>query len=272
MNRALGWTLLLTLASGVSACGTDAASAPSVEAPAMEAPNEAPPEEPAEALPPRAWLDELENAGPLVRLGELNVPAGQRAHVAADACTEVFVRVVEGALEGHEASATLLARAPFEVRAATDSRIVVAAVRPEDAPFGAECTRVETTTLTALPAPEVLPFAGGKLRVRIFVDEGMGARFGAFSSLDGDADLPVPPHVHEGSVESLRIVEGDGSMLQGEDESPIGPGRVLYVPPNVRHGYTPGTTKLVAYQVYAPGGPEQRFRTPPPAPAFAPRP
>lgn len=60
-------------------------------------------------------------------------------------------------------------------------------------------------------------------------------------------------------------------MLQGEAESAIAPGRVLYVPPGVRHGYTPGTTKLVAYQIYAPGGPEQRFRTPPTPPAFAPR-
>ena len=262
MKRARRWVLFVASACGVVACDTDVSP---TAAPTTEAPSEAL----AQALPPRAWLEELDVAGPLVEIGELRLPAGQRGQVAADACTEVFVRVEEGALEGHDPGATLMARAPFEVRAASDTRVVVVAVRPEDAPFGAPCTRTETTPLVALPAPEVLPFAGGKLRVRIFVDEAAGARFGAFSSLDGDADLPVPPHVHEGSVESLRIVEGDGTMLQGDDESPLAPSRVLYVPPNVRHGYTPGTKKLVAYQVYAPGGPEQRFRTPPTPPAFA---
>jgi len=221
--------------------------------------------------PPRALLDELQNAGPLVRVGTLALEANQRAQVAADACTEVFVRVEEGALDGHVADTTAIARAPFELRATEATRLFVAAVRPEDAPFGAPCTRDDSTALRWLPAPEVLPFAGGKLRVRIFTDAASGAHFGALSSLDGDADLPVPPHVHETSVEALLVREGDGTMLQGEAQSAIAPGRVLYVPPNVRHGYTPGTTKLVAYQIYAPGGPEQRFRTPPTPPAFAPR-
>ncbi|MCU0672224.1 MAG: hypothetical protein MUE69_05455 [Myxococcota bacterium] len=220
--------------------------------------------------PPRALLDELRNAGPLVRVGTLALAANERVHVAADACTEVLVRVEEGALDGHVADTTGIARAPFELHAIEATRLFVAAVRPEDAPFGATCTRDDSVVLRWLPAPEVLPFAGGKLRVRIFADAS-DARFGALSMLDGDADLPVPPHVHEASVEALLVREGDGTMLEGEAESAIVPGRVLHVPPNVRHGYTPGTTKLVAYQIYAPGGPEQRFRTPPPPPAFVPR-
>lgn len=221
--------------------------------------------------PPRALLDELQTAGPLVRVGTITLAGNERAHVAADACTEVLVRIEEGAFDGHVADTTAIARAPFELRATEPTRLFVAAVRPEDAPFGAPCSREDSSALRWLPAPEVLPFAGGKLRVRIFADASSGARFGALSMLDGDADLPVPPHVHEASVEALLVREGDGTMLQGDAESAIAPGRVLYVPPNVRHGYTPGTTKLVAYQIYAPGGPEQRFRTPPTPPAFAPR-
>jgi mannose-6-phosphate isomerase-like protein (cupin superfamily) len=259
--------LVVLVVVALAACDDEVAPA----APAPVSSVESVEPEPRDSPPPRALLDELQTAGPLVRIGTLALAANERVHVAADACTEVLVRVEEGALDGHVAETTGIARAPFELRATEPTRLFFAAVRPEDAPFGAPCSRDDSAVLRWLPAPEVLPFAGGKLRVRIFADASSDARFGALSMLDGDADLPVPPHVHEASVEALLVREGDGTMLQGEAESAIAPGRVLYVPPGVRHGYTPGTTKLVAYQIYAPGGPEQRFRTPPAPPAFAPR-
>ncbi|HJL44294.1 MAG TPA: cupin domain-containing protein, partial [Polyangiaceae bacterium LLY-WYZ-15_(1-7)] len=122
----------------------------------------------------------------------------------------------------------------------------------------------------SLASTETLPFAGGKLRVQILLDAARGARHAAFSLLDGDADLPVPPHVHEGSVEALFIVSGDGTMLRGDERFPIAPGRVVIVPAGVRHGYEAGTEPLRAYQIYHPPGPEQRFRASAPATPPAP--
>ncbi len=107
---------------------------------------------------------------------------------------------------------------------------------------------------------EVLPNAGGKLKVQIVLDRDGGATFGSFAILEGEADLPVPVHTHEGTAEVLFIDSGDGTMVLGERRFPIAPGMVIYVPPDVEHGYEPGTEPLRAYQVYDPPGPEQRFR------------
>jgi mannose-6-phosphate isomerase-like protein (cupin superfamily) len=118
---------------------------------------------------------------------------------------------------------------------------------------------VRVTRASATPEHIV---AGGALRVRILLDRaGHGAAYAGLSLLDGDADLRVPEHRHAESAEILYVEEGDGLMRLGDGEVRVRAGAVLVVPRGVLHDFRGANTRpLRALQVYAPSGPEQRFR------------
>jgi mannose-6-phosphate isomerase-like protein (cupin superfamily) len=78
-------------------------------------------------------------------------------------------------------------------------------------------------------------------------------------------DAPVAEHVHEHEWECLAVLEGDGGLVRrttsGEERAEIRPGTILNIPAGVRHAWKPsGQEPLFAIQVYAPPGPEQRFK------------
>ena len=122
--------------------------------------------------------------------------------------------------------------------------------------------RVQPSRMASERTTEPLVIAGGKMRVRILLDEsGSGARHGGLAILEGDPDVGVPEHRHEESAEVLFIEDGEGQMRLGDRQVQVRPGSVIYVPPNVLHDFRgAGTRPLRAIQVYAPSGPEQRFR------------
>lgn len=130
-----------------------------------------------------------------------------------------------------------------------------AAEAPAEPHVGSQRMASERTT-------EPLVIAGGKMRVRILLDaDSAGARHGGLAILEGDPDVSVPEHRHEQSAEVLFIEDGEGAMRLGDREVRVRPGVVVYVPPNVLHDYRgAGMRPLRAIQVYAPSGPEQRFR------------
>ncbi|MDH3485221.1 MAG: cupin domain-containing protein [Myxococcales bacterium] len=104
--------------------------------------------------------------------------------------------------------------------------------------------------------------AGGRLSVMIYLD---GVRDGppvaSLGTLTADSTLAVPEHLHERSAEVLWIQDGSGTMRVGDQTRAIRPGTFVRVPPQTLHGFVPdGTRPLLAYQVYTPSGPEQRFR------------
>ena len=102
----------------------------------------------------------------------------------------------------------------------------------------------------------------GHLDVRILLDaDGSGAAHAGLAILDGDEHTRVAPHVHDASAELLFIEDGAGTMTLGERTIEIHPGMVVYVPEGTTHSFEPsGERPLFAVQVYAPSGPEQRFR------------
>ncbi len=122
--------------------------------------------------------------------------------------------------------------------------------------------RVEPQRMASERTTEPLVIAGGKMRVRILLDaDGAGARHGGLAILDGDPDATVPEHRHDASAEVLFIEDGEGTMRLGDRQVRVRPGAVVYVPPNALHDFRgAGTRPLRAIQVYAPSGPEQRFR------------
>lgn len=205
------------------------------------------------------WVPE--EGGPLVRLGARDLAQGEALQLEGAPCEQVVAYVVSGRLRDggatREAGTLLRTQDLISLVAEEPSRVVVAVSSPEDR---THCVPTDDA-VTRLGEP--LLNSGGKLRVHILLDAESGATFGSFAILDGDADLAVPEHVHESSAEVLLIEEGDGTFLIGEERTTVVAGQVFYIPANTPHGYEPGTQPLRAYQVYAPPGPEQRFRETP---------
>jgi mannose-6-phosphate isomerase-like protein (cupin superfamily) len=127
---------------------------------------------------------------------------------------------------------------------------------PLDRPLGASPLRVGSIATTEPLA------AGPELTVRILLDtEGQGAENAGLSVLDGAPTFAAPSHVHEGSAEILLVDEGSGVLTLGEREIPVRPGARFYIPAGVPHAFRgDGSSRLRAVQLYAPAGPEQRFR------------
>jgi mannose-6-phosphate isomerase-like protein (cupin superfamily) len=67
--------------------------------------------------------------------------------------------------------------------------------------------------------------------------------------------------MHPDSWEILCAVDAAGTFtLDGKDQR-LGPRQVVTVPPATKHAWTPDEgSNLVAIQLYAPPGPEQRFK------------
>ena len=72
----------------------------------------------------------------------------------------------------------------------------------------------------------------------------------------------VPEHVHEESAEILYILNGEMEMTIGTERLRAAAGSAVYIPAGTPHSATVlGSIESVkVVQVYAPGGPEQRFK------------
>jgi mannose-6-phosphate isomerase-like protein (cupin superfamily) len=69
----------------------------------------------------------------------------------------------------------------------------------------------------------------------------------------------IPLHVHDGSTELLYVISGEGTMTVDGVELPITSSSVVQIPAGLEHGFT-ATAPTRALQLYAPPGPEQRFK------------
>ena len=227
------------------------------------------------------------------RLASLTLRPGGSFRPPAGACQDVLLLVRSGELRGvgtgiapPEAPATLYAGDAVRFGVEGDglvqnlserpARTVVAYVRAagrgapslsDPGPAGCDDpsvrrARVHPLRATSVRTTPALPALGGKLRVHILLDaDGVGARHGGLSVLEGDADLVVPSHRHAESAEILLIESGSGVMRVGERAIRVRPGAALYVPPGILHSLEgDGAAPFRAIQVYTPSGPEQRFR------------
>jgi quercetin dioxygenase-like cupin family protein len=93
--------------------------------------------------------------------------------------------------------------------------------------------------------------------IKLFLD-GSGAPI-ALDELTADKGAQIPPHKHDGSDELLYVLEGKTTTTVGGKSFPVVGGDALRIPANTEHSVTVDE-KLVAVQIYAPGGPEQRFK------------
>jgi mannose-6-phosphate isomerase-like protein (cupin superfamily) len=76
-------------------------------------------------------------------------------------------------------------------------------------------------------------------------------------------DAGIAEHIHDHEWESLAALEGDGALVRkgGDERVEVRPGTIVTIPAGMRHAWKPsGKAPLLAIQVYAPPGPEQRFK------------
>jgi quercetin dioxygenase-like cupin family protein len=99
--------------------------------------------------------------------------------------------------------------------------------------------------------------AGGKATAKLLLD-GSGATL-AVDELEADAGATIPSHKHQTQDEELYFIDGRSTTTVGKATFETAPGDVMRIAAN-----TPHTMKIIeplkAIQIYAPGGPEQRFK------------
>lgn len=77
-----------------------------------------------------------------------------------------------------------------------------------------------------------------------------------------EGTVPVGEHDHAASWEVLALIDANGTFVVDGTDTHVGPRQIVLVPPGARHAWRPAPgSKLVAVQMYAPPGPEQRFLT-----------
>jgi quercetin dioxygenase-like cupin family protein len=109
-------------------------------------------------------------------------------------------------------------------------------------------------------SPEPLSVAQGKITARIYLDRAAGVEEAALSTLEIAPGASIPLHVHPKAAEILYLIEGEGELSFSSRRQKVGPGDAIYLPAGTPHGFTAGAAAVRAVQLYAPGGPEQRFR------------
>jgi quercetin dioxygenase-like cupin family protein len=103
--------------------------------------------------------------------------------------------------------------------------------------------------------PKAWPIAGGRGTARLYLPTECNL---AVDLLEAQAGVSIPPHRHDGSDEILYIINGRGTTTIAAAPRPTRAGDVLHIPAGVEHALTVDES-IAAVQVYAPGGPEQRF-------------
>ncbi|HWE28956.1 MAG TPA: cupin domain-containing protein [Polyangia bacterium] len=99
--------------------------------------------------------------------------------------------------------------------------------------------------------------AGGKATARLLLD-GTGAKL-AVDELDADAGTTIATHKHQAQDEELYFLSGRSTTTVGKQTFETAAGDALRIPANAPHTMKV-TEPLKAIQIYAPGGPEQRFK------------
>lgn len=177
------------------------------------------------------------------------------------ACERVLVAVVKGSfnvanekLEVGDVIA-LLNPEPTEVKAASAGLVLEARIRI--ASCVVKTRPAPEKTVVRANAAQKLEWAGGKMSARLDVGPKVSPDL-YLGRLEGTG--AVAEHVHEKSWEILAAIDAAGTFTFGAQETRLGPGQIVGIPPNTKHSWKPDPgSKLVAIQMYSPPGPEQRI-------------
>jgi mannose-6-phosphate isomerase-like protein (cupin superfamily) len=122
------------------------------------------------------------------------------------------------------------------------------------APAGAKPRIVNLDDVKPLPA-----FQKGSARILLEEKNTDSATF-SLTVLEFPPGTELPRHAHTGASELLYVLSGGGKLTVGSETMPFGSDTALYIPPEQPHAAKIGAGGMSAVQIYAPAGPEQRFR------------
>jgi len=114
------------------------------------------------------------------------------------------------------------------------------------------------TTAHVDQAP-VRVIGGDEARVQLLLHRGLGLSAASMNRIVGTPGWKIPPHKHEHSDELLFVLEGGGGLTLGDRTVRVREQMAVWIPKNQEHSWETGPHGVTALQVYAPGGPEQRF-------------
>ncbi len=130
----------------------------------------------------------------------------------------------------------------------------------------------DTRRLKAPPGPKpsvasieqatTVKIAGVKGVAKILLEEKTtGSSAMALSVLEFEGGVELPRHAHTSATELLYVTSGGGKVTVGSETHSFGPNSTIFIPADQPHGAKmSGAGPTHAVQIYAPSGPEQRFR------------
>jgi len=128
---------------------------------------------------------------------------------------------------------------------------------PPAAPPGAKFT------VGAAADADTLPVFGGKGKIKPLLEPAKTGNKALYVGiLEAEPGAEVPRNTHPGSAEILYVVSGGGGELTvGSEKIPFGAEEALHIPDGQPHAAKfGGPEKTVMVQVFAPAGPEERYR------------
>lgn len=130
------------------------------------------------------------------------------------------------------------------------------------APAGAKFVVAKTSEAEALPMPAGAGKAKGKVMARPLLEPSQtGNRALYVGVLEAEPGAEVPRNSHPGSAEILFVVSGAGELTVGSEKIPFAADEALHIPEGQPHaGKFSGGDKTVMLQIFAPAGPEERYR------------
>ena len=118
--------------------------------------------------------------------------------------------------------------------------------------------------LTVGAPGETLTVFGGKGKIKPLLEPAKtGSRALYVGLLEADPGAEVPRNSHPGSAEILFVLSGAGVMTVGSEKVPFAADEALHLPDGQPHAVKfTGPEKTVMLQIFAPAGPEERYRAP----------
>jgi len=121
--------------------------------------------------------------------------------------------------------------------------------------------------VTVATAGEALPVFAGKGKIKPLLEPAKTGNKSLYVGiLEAEPGAEVPRNSHPGSAEILYVLSGGGEVTIGSEKIKFGAEEALHIPDGQPHAakFT-GPDKTVMLQVFAPAGPEERYRAPQPA-------
>jgi quercetin dioxygenase-like cupin family protein len=111
-------------------------------------------------------------------------------------------------------------------------------------------------------AGAALPLFGGKGKATPLLDVAHTGNHAIYlGKLEVEPGVEVPRHSHAGAEEIIFVMAGAGELTVGSEKFPFEGPEALYIPAGQPHAVKfTGTDKAELVQIYAPAGPEDRYK------------